>query len=83
MEVTLLHANEAAPGNGITRLLVCVNNEVLTGTWVAEHEQYTICALSTLRQGGRNPLDCLGVLMKVCTVCIIFPPCTALLATEG
>lgn len=39
METTLLHANEAAPGNGITRLLVCVNNEVLMGAWVAEHEQ--------------------------------------------
>lgn len=46
METTLLHANEAALGNAITRLLVCVNNEVLTGAWVAEYEQDTnLCPL--------------------------------------
>jgi len=31
----LLQANEAAPGNGIIGLPVCVNNEVLAAAWIA------------------------------------------------
>lgn len=34
-ETPLLQANGAAPGNGITELPVCVNNEVLPAAWVA------------------------------------------------
>lgn len=34
-ETTLLQANEAAPGNGIIGLPVCVNNEVLPAAWIA------------------------------------------------
>lgn len=79
METTLLHANEADPGNGIVGLLICVNNEMVLAAWIAGREQnLSLCPLHPLAR-RRKPLRLfMSVLVKVCAVLLSM----ALLVTE-